>query len=90
MFNESRFFDLARKWKNEGKNSIYFSILESVIINYFNSIVGSSSKHKLIIDGLYQFEDIKFVLDSVGYRSYSILQNEDVLGKTTVLIYGSL
>lgn len=90
MFNGSRFFNLARKWKKEGKDSSYFFILEAVMTHYFGSIAGYRNKHKLVIDGNYPHAEISFVLDSVGYSNYSIFKDNPVVGKTTVILLNSL
>lgn len=90
MFNGSRFFNLARKWKAEGKDSTYFFILEAVMTHYFGSIAGYRNKHKLVIDGEYPHTDIAFVLDSVGYYNYSIFKGNPVAGKTTVILVNFL
>ena len=90
MFNVSRFFNLAKKWKKEGKDSTYFFILEAVMTHYFGSIAGYQNKKRLVIDGVYLYDDIAFVLDSVGYLFDDILPNNPILGKTTVILLNSL
>ena len=90
MFNGSRFFNLARKWKKEGKDSTYFFILEAVMTHYFGSIAGYRNKSQLVINGAYSYDEIDFILSSVGYYNYSILPNDPVVGKTTVIFRNSL
>ena len=72
MFNGSRFFNLARKWKEEDKDSIYFFILQDIMDHYFGSIAGYQQPHMLVIKKVDSIADISFVLDAVGYSNYSI------------------
>lgn len=93
MFNGSRFFNLARKWKEEETEDIYtahFRILQSVMDHYFGCIAGYCKKQLLEIDGsFYSIDDISFVLDEVGYYNYSIHRFEKI-GKTLVFLRNTL
>lgn len=90
MFNGSRFFHLARKWKEEGKDLSYFFILQKVMDHYFGSIAGYNKSYELIIDNPYcSIPTIAFVLDSVGYHDYSI-ETETLVGKVRVILRNPL
>lgn len=89
MFNGSRFFSLARKWKKEGRNPTYFFILKDVMDHYFGSLVSDSDSYELIINGKYPVADISSVLDAVGYRNYSI-ELGSIVGKTVVKLQNTL
>lgn len=94
MFNGSRFFNLARKWKKEEREDIYtmhFRILQDVMDHYFGCIAGYSNytNKNLTINSLYPVADIAFVLDAVGYRNYSI-QRFEKIGKTLVTLRNTL
>lgn len=89
MFNGSRFFYLARKWKKEDKNSIYFCILQDVMDHYLGTIAGYHKQHKLIIKGTYYKADISFVLDAVGYYDYNI-EGPNIDGNTMVTLRNQL
>ncbi len=84
MFNGSRFFYLARKWKKEGKNSKYFFILQDVMDHYFGSIAGYNKPYRLAIKGSYCTTDIAFVLDAVGYSNYNIEPEANSAGNRIV------
>ena len=89
MFNGSRFFHLARKWKETDDDTIYpahFSILQAVMDHYFGCITGNCTKRLLEIDGLYSTADISFVLDSVGYHNYTIQRFENIGKKIDFLL----
>lgn len=47
-------------------------------------------KSKLIIDGFYSLDAIKFVLDSVGYNGEYKIKTNESLGKATIIFYKSL
>ena len=85
MFNGSRFFYLARKWKKENKDSNYLFILQDVMNHYFGSIVGERKPYELSIKGEYSIADISFVLDDIGYSDYSI-ENPDLAGNRIVIL----
>lgn len=89
MFNGSRFFNLARKWKEEGKDITYFFILQDVMDHYFGSIAGYNESYELVIKGHYPIADISFVLDAVGYSNYSI-EPDAIIGKTVVTLRNTL
>lgn len=89
MFNGSRFFNLARKWKKEEKKSDYFFILQDVMDHYFGSIAGYHKPHKLAIKGAYSIADISFVLDAIGYSNYSI-EEPNLAGNTIVTLRNQL
>ena len=84
MFNGSRFFNLARKWREENKDPLYFRILQDVMNHYFGSIIGYQS-NVLIIKGAQFITDISFVLDAVGYYNYSI-EGTNLAGDTIVIL----
>lgn len=95
MFNGSRFFNLARKWKNEeeeGKDicPMHFHILQATMDHYFGCIAGDCKKQLLEIDSaFYPVDEISFVLDAVGYHNYTIQRFEEV-GKTLVYLRNTL
>lgn len=93
MFNGSRFFNLARKWQDdENILPLHFKILQAAMDHYFGCIAGykNYSKRLLEIDSaVYSVIDIEFVLDSVGYRNYSIQRFKEV-NKTQVILRNSL
>lgn len=89
MFNGSRFFHLARKWKKEGKDASYFFILQDVMDHYFGSIAGYHKSYNLVIKGSYPIATIAFVLDSVGYHNYTI-DTGSLTGKVRVTLRNSL
>ena len=71
MFNGSRFFHLLRKWEAEGQDT-YIRILREVMDHYFDSIAGYQKGNMLKIEGYFYANSIAYVLDCVGYHSYSI------------------
>lgn len=93
MFNGSRFFNLARKWKKQEGEDIYtmhFRILQAVMDHYFGCIAGYCEKQLLEIDSaFYPVDEISFVLDAVGYHNYTIQRFEEV-GKTLVYLRNTL
>lgn len=89
MFDGSRFFNLARKWKKEDKDPIYFFILQDVMDHYLGSIVGYHEPHKLVIKGAYSKAKISFVLDAIGYYNYSI-EGTNLAGNTIVTLRNQL
>ena len=74
MFNGSRFFNLAKKWKEADMTPKQFLILKDVMNHYYDSLTGATDSSELIIHRGAYFGDvsIKYVLDSVGYKNYSI------------------
>ena len=94
MFNGSRFFNLARKWKKEDNGNVYTSmhlrILQEVMDHYFGCIAGYCEKQLLeIVSAFYPVDEISFVLDAVGYHNYTIQRFEEV-GKTLVYLRNTL
>ncbi len=90
MFNGSRFFNLARKWKEQDMSPMHFKILQAVMDHYFGCITGYCKKELLEIDNAsYPVIAIAFVLDSVGYSNYSIERFEEI-GKTLVYLRNTL
>jgi hypothetical protein len=89
MFNERRFFNLAREWKKEGKDIVYFFILQEIMDHYFGFIAGYESGYRLAIKGKYTIADIVFVLDAIGYFNYSI-EGSTIAGDTTVILRNQL
>ena len=90
MFDVNRFYRLKQEWEKEGKSLEYFSLLELVENHYFDYKAGYAKKTKLIIDGFYSLDAIKFVLDSVGYNSEYKIKTNESLGKATIIFYKSL
>ena len=78
------------EWEKEGKSLEYFSLLELVENHYFDYKAGYAKKTKLIIDGFYSLDAIKFVLDSVGYNGEYKIKTNESLGKATIIFYKSL
>ena len=75
MFSGSRFFNLAKKWKELGETPTQFLILKDVMNHYYDTLTGATddSAELIIHRGDYMSEHaIKNVLDSVGYKNYSI------------------
>lgn len=74
MFNGSRFFNLAKKWKEAGMTPKQFLILKDVMNHYYDSLTGATNSSELTIYRGACFGEvaIKYVLDSVGYKNYSI------------------
>lgn len=74
MFNGSRFFNLAKKWKKVDMPPREFLILKDVMNHYYDLLTGAADSSELIIHrGAFMGEfAIKNVLDSVGYKNYSI------------------
>lgn len=93
MFNGSRFFNLARKWKAEDSEDIYpmhFHILQAVMDHYFGCITGDCNNRLLEINAaFYPVTEIAWVLDAVGYHNYSIQRFEEI-GKTLVTLRNTL
>lgn len=98
MFNGSRFFNLARKWKKENEEGkwikylpMHFFILQAIMDHYFGCIAGyrNYDKHLLEFDSLYPTTEVAFVLNSVGYYNYSIEKFEKI-GKTSVTLRNTL
>lgn len=89
MFNGSRFFNLARKWKEKNKDLTYFFILQDVMDHYLGAIAGYYEKYKLVIKGGYTKTDISFVLDAVGYSNYTI-EGPNIAGNTIVILRNQL
>lgn len=89
MFNGSRFFHLARKWKEEGKDASYFYILQDVMDHYFGSIAGYHKSYNLVIKEMYPATTIAFVLDAVGYHDYTI-DSKSLIGKVRVILRNTL
>lgn len=94
MFNGSRFFNLARKWKKEDNGKVYTSmhlrILQEVMDHYFGCIAGYCNSQLLEINTTdYPAISIALVLDEVGYYNYSIELNHKI-GKTLVTLRNTL
>lgn len=90
MFNGSRFFNLARKWKEDDYTPMHFHILQAVMDHYFGCIAGDCNSQLLEINTTdYPVISIAFVLDSVGYSHYSIERNHEI-GKTLVILRSTL
>lgn len=91
MFNGSRFFNLARKWKEQdGVDTTHLRILQAVMNHYFGCIAGDCNSQLLEINTTdYPVISIALVLDAVGYYNYSIERNHKI-GKTLVTLRNTL
>ena len=89
MFDGNLFFDLAKKWKEDNEDTARLLILKDVMGHYFDTIVNFTTQSELILKGRYSKEDIRFVLDAVGYKDY-LIEDRNAFGNTVVILRNQL
>ena len=92
MFSGSRFFNLAKKWKEFHVVPRDLLILKDVMNHYYDSLIGFADSSELIIHrgGCMSESSIKNVLESVGYKKYSIkYRNGDAIITLTNSLNGA-
>lgn len=89
MFDGNLFFDLAKKWKEDNEDTTRLLILKEVMGHYFDTIANFTTQSELILKGKYSKEDIRFVLDAVGYKDY-LIEDRNAFGNTVVILRNKL